>query len=82
MLSYVIVPNNRPICFTKRVIMLSTKEFYQNVTDRKRIFFNQRNIIVSDRLLMLCNEISSLNPISTGGRCFPRKFCLPVDNFF
>ena len=22
------------------------------------------------------------NPISTGGRCFPRKFCLPVDNFF
>ena len=23
-----------------------------------------------------------INPISTGGRCFPRKFCLPVDNFF
>ena len=22
------------------------------------------------------------NPISTGGRCFPRKYCLPVDNFF
>ena len=22
------------------------------------------------------------NPISTGGRCFPRKFCFPVDNFF
>ena len=22
------------------------------------------------------------NPISTGGRCFPCKFCLPVDNFF
>ena len=22
------------------------------------------------------------NPISTVGRCFPRKFCLPVDNFF
>ena len=39
--------------------MLSTKEFYQNVTDRKLIFFNQRNIIVSDRLFMLCNEICS-----------------------
>ena len=24
---------------------------------------------------------SCLNPISTGGRCFPRIFCLPVDNF-
>ena len=24
----------------------------------------------------------SINPISTGGRCFPRKLCLPVDNFF
>ena len=24
----------------------------------------------------------TLNPISTGGRCFPHKFCLPVDNFF
>ena len=23
-----------------------------------------------------------INPISTGWRCFPRKFCLPVDNFF
>ena len=23
-----------------------------------------------------------INPISTGGRCFPGKFCLPVDNFF
>ena len=23
-----------------------------------------------------------IKPISTGGRCFPRKFCLPVDNFF
>ena len=25
---------------------------------------------------------SKLNPISTGGRCFPHKFCLPVDNVF
>ena len=25
---------------------------------------------------------ASSNPISTGGRCFPRKLCLPVDNFF
>ena len=23
----------------------------------------------------------TINPISTGGKCFPRKFCLPVDNF-
>ena len=27
-------------------------------------------------------DIPELNLISTGGRCFPRKFCLPVDNFF
>ena len=26
--------------------------------------------------------ILNLNPISTGGRCSPRKFCLPVDNVF
>ena len=25
---------------------------------------------------------SDFNPISTGGRCSPRKFCLPVGNFF
>ena len=25
--------------------------------------------------------VSFLNHITTGGRCFPRKFCLPVDNF-
>ena len=24
----------------------------------------------------------TFNPINTGGRCFPHKFCLPVDNFF
>ena len=28
------------------------------------------------------NRVLSLNPISTGGRCFPRKFSLPVGNFF
>ena len=27
-------------------------------------------------------SLGTFNPISTGGRCFPRKFCLPVDNFF
>ena len=26
--------------------------------------------------------LGHFNPISIGGRCFPRKFCLPVDNFF
>ena len=24
----------------------------------------------------------TISPISTGGRCFSHKFCLPVDNFF
>ena len=39
------------------------------------------NIIKQYKITLHLSE-KAFNPISTGGRCFPRKFCLPVDNFF
>ena len=53
--------------------------------------FAQKNFMLKEITLLsnllkhahyLKAVFKSLNPISTGGRCFPRKFCLPVDNFF
>ena len=40
------------------------------------------NINKNGAIKEIWNVQKILNPISTGGRRFPLKFCLPVDNFF
>ena len=42
-------------------------------------FICKENVENTYHFFLYCPQF---NPISTGGRCFPCKFCLPVDNFF
>ena len=38
--------------------------------------------IIQAKMQGLQNKEQMFNRISTGGKCFPCKFCLPVDNVF